>query len=277
MKKQIVTACALIASVAAFATSVESSNTFGVLKIASTATAEKSAQLIIPVPWENVGTASGVIDPTAYVLTTNRKKDDTLFYYDTQQKAYKVWSMSADGSSSGVWTAQDSYNISDKALSTITADGTFARGKAVILQLVKGSTEPVYISGQYSSNLCKVAITGPAASAHAWWVVYNLIAPSSASAVSLSDVQFFADENCLQEVGVNDIVGDKIVKADGTTYYCEAGDNSSIKWVYYAPGTPGTVSIPIGTTENVKLNAGEGAWYVRAVHKNGAQTIYVKW
>ncbi len=277
MKRQIVTACALIASVAAFATSVESSNTFGVLKIASTATTEKSAQLIIPVPWENVGTASGVIDPTAYVLTTNRKEGDTLFYYDTQQKAYKVWSMSADGSDSGVWTPQTSYSISNKELSTITATGTFARGKAVILQLVAGSTDPVYISGQYSSAECQVAITGPAASAHAWWVVYNLIAPSSASAVSLNDVRFFTDEDCSSAVSVVDIVGDKIVKADGTTYYCEAGDNSSIKWVYYAPSTAGTVSIPTGTTEGVQLNAGEGAWYVRAVHKSGVQTIYVEW
>ena len=284
MKKQIVSACALIASVAAFATSVTSENTFGVMKIAAPAKVSSSlVQLIIPVPWENVGASTGAIDPTAYVLATNRKKDDALFYYDTAQKVYKVWVMSEDGSASGAWTAKSSYVISGETesneteIDTIFADGSFARGKAVILQLQSGSTADIYLSGQYSSTTSTVVITGPAATSHAWWVVYNLIAPSLASEVTLNNLSFYKDDTGEVAVEQDDIVGDKIVKADGTTYYCEADEASGIKWVYYEPSDPGVVAIPTGTIENVKLKVGEGAWYVRAVHKNGVQTIHVNW
>lgn len=72
--KKILAVSALLASVAAFAASVASDNTFGVLKISDTT----SQQLVISVPWENVG-SGGNVKITDLVLPTGLDEGTTLY------------------------------------------------------------------------------------------------------------------------------------------------------------------------------------------------------
>ena len=188
MKKQIFSACALIASVAAFATSVESANTFGVLKVDASAADGKTAQLIIPVPWEDVG-GNGQITATNYVLSTGRIAGDKLYWYDNTESAYKVWEIEANG---GPWTPKSTYTIGkdNYEVTAPEAGATIARGQAVILGLANGSTQPIYLSGQYNSSAVKTCIYGVADETlkAKLFRVSTLIAPSTAVAKNISDV-----------------------------------------------------------------------------------------
>ena len=280
MKKQIVSACALIASVAAFATSVTSANTFGVLKVTSTATDEAAAQLIIPVPWENVGASTGMIDPTAYVLATNRKKGDALFYYNPALKTYMVWEMSDDGDKSGEWTAKSTYSVGENEnIVIVDAEGSFSRGQAIILSLTAGSVDDVFLSGQYTGTQVATALTAPSPNAHSYWKTFTLIAPSVVNDIDLNSEQsyFYRDSGCTTPVTESDISGDQIVLADGTTYYCEFS-GGKLSWYKLVEATE-EPKVMSHNTDNIKLLKGQGAWYVRSVHsaENAAQTIYVKW
>lgn len=264
MKKQIVTACALIASVAAFAASVTSDNTFGVLKVASTATAGASGQLIIPVPWENVG--GGGVVATNYVLSTGRKSGDKLYWYDNalETPAYKVWSVEADN---GPWTPVETYNINTSLTSVKPVDGeSIARGHAVILGLVAGSTNAVYLSGQYNANDVKVQIYGPTEELAAkLYRVSTLIAPSKASDVDLTSVKFY-DSNGTTELtggGRSVLNGDYIRLANGTTFKF-----STVVGGWYKDGVGG---VPV--TTDLTIPAGQGAWYSRA----NADSVYIEW
>ena len=269
MKKQIVTACALIASVAAFATSVESSNTFGVLKIASTATAETAAQLIIPVPWENVGTSTGTITATDYVLSTGRKAGDMLYWYDNslQEPAYKVWTIKSEN---GSWEPTETYSIGEKNY-TVTAPevgATIARGQAVILGLVAGSTGDIYLSGQYNKNTVKVPIYGPTTEqVKKFYRVSTLIAPSSAATLDLNSesVKFYDGDTELatDDTKKDKLAGDQIKLANGAVYTF----NQLVgKW------TKKTTNADF-TSENVTIPMGEGAWYSRC----NAGNISIEW
>lgn len=267
MKKQIVTACALIASVAAFAASVTSDNTFGVLKVASTATDVASGQLIIPVPWENVG--GGGVVATNYVLSTGRKSGDKLYWYDNslETPAYKVWSIEADN---GPWTPVETYNISTSSASfTSVKPGngeSIARGHAVILGLVAGSTGAVYLSGQYNANDVKVQIYGPTeADAAKLSRVSTLIAPSTASDVDVNTLTFYTKENETYTPITDKTVlkNDYIRLANGTTFTYSV---SLASW--YKEGDGGA---PI--TTGLTIPAGQGAWYSRG----NAGSIYVQW
>lgn len=265
MKKQIVTACALIASVAAFAASVQSDNTFGVLKVASTATDSASGQLIIPVPWENVG--GGAVVATNYVLSTGRKTGDKLYWYDSslETPAYKVWAIETNG---GPWVPATTYTIGEKVYDvTAPAVGqAIARGHAVILGLVKGSSDPVYLSGQYNADTVKVEICGPTeADAAKLSRVSTLIAPSKASAVNLSEVEFYDSTGGTRLAGdaLSTLKGDYIRLADGTTF-----TYSTTLGAWYKEGENGA---PI--TDGLTIPAGQGAWYSRG----NAGSIYVQW
>ena len=259
MKKQIVTACALIASVAAFATSVESSNTFGVLKIAA-----PIGQSIIPVPWENVG--GGDIVATNYVLSTGRSVGDKLYWYDSslQTPAYKVWSISTSG---GPWTPVTTYKINEGLTSITPANGeSIARGQAVILELQSGSTESVYLSGQYNESKVYVPIYGPTEEDAAKLSrVSTLIAPSTASSVNVNDLKFYTCANDIytEITDKSFLKNDYIRLADGTTFTYSATLSS-----WYKEGDNG---VPV--TTDLTIPAGQGAWYSRA----NAGTVYVEW
>ena len=266
MKKQIVTACALISSVAAIAASVTSDNTFGVLKVAAPDGVEvASKQLLIPVPWESVGDARSVV-ATNYVLSTGRKAGDQLYWYDASVRSYQSWVIETDN---GPWVPAaiskvfGKYSVTENAPS----DGaTIPRGQAVILELSAGSTSDVFLSGQYNENDVKVQIYGPTEELAAkLYRVSTLIAPSKASDVDLTSVKFYGSNGTteLTDGSRSVLNGDYIRLANGTTYKF-----NTVVGGWYKDGTGG---VPVKT--DLTIPAGQGAWYSRA----NAGSVYIEW
>jgi len=263
MKKQIVTACALIASVAAFATSVESSNTFGVLKIDVGATAK---EVVIPVPWAAVGTGDAAIKVTDFVLATGRASGDTLYIYDASAKGYKVWQ--ADGN--GNWALGNTVviNAGDEIsrLDATTAD-TIARGQAAILVLNEASANnnPVYLSGQYSDSVASTTVYGlteeEAKFAHLGKTHSTLIAPPKAAPCNLNSDLIYEKAD-----GVS-MDGDQILVFGGDSYTYGDVDGQDM-WYKLGSGRP-----PARITTDVKIPIGTGAWYIRRNTGN----ITIKW
>lgn len=277
MKKQIVTACALIASVAAFATSVESSNTFGVLKLADTTTSE----LIIGVPWVAVG--AGNVSPTNLVLAANLNDGDMLYMYDATEKGYKVWEVQ-----SGAWTGATTYSIGSKDdYTSISKTGAeaLARGEALILKRTGATPYPVvYLSGQYTDDSAdRIQIKNPTASDVPMQVYFTLIANPRSAAVDLNSCEFYTTETGEEKVSTfgNGTLDDYILLSDGSKYgYDETGSNNKhwYKWKSETKTvTLGDSEIETDVTtksyEGVTIPAGVGAWYVRA----GRSAIYMKW
>ena len=237
MKKQIVTACALIASVAAFAASVTSDNTFGVLKVSASA-----GQTIIPVPWEAVG--GGDIVVTNYVLTTGLANNDLLYWYDASAGSYKVWKV-ADGK----WATHDTQTIDASGVTPVESDLTqgFPRGGAAVLELSAAKT--VYLSGQYIGTSVTTTVYGLADGEKALYggkkSKSTMIAPPKAKDYDLNSEVSFSSEQ---------LVGDQILLNNGTSYYY--GDTGS-KYEWYKKTESGK------SAENITIPAGEGAWYLR--------------
>ncbi len=245
MKKQIVTACALIASVAAFATSVESSNTFGVLKIAA-----PKGQSIIPVPWEKVG--GGDIVVTDYVLPTGLTDGDLLYWYDANAGAYKVWKIA-----SGAWAVDTTIKVDADSISTETSNltDTVARGTAAILNL--SEPEYVYLSGQYADSTVTTTIYGLASGEHEKYPLKfksTLIAAPQAEDYSLKNMTV-----------TGTVTGDKIMVASSpavTYVYGTVGGTTG----WYKPGLDAS-----SCKFDVKIPSGVGAWYMR--YNDGNITI----
>lgn len=286
MKKQIVTACALIASVAAFATSVESSNTFGVLKYAGTV----SSEVMVSVPWLAVGGAN--ISPANLVLASNRVVGDQMYWYDTSEKKYKVWVITASESTKA-WTpcttvvVEETGKVSKK---TATGEEVAPRGDVIVLKLQEENKvyPDIYLSGQYvAGTVSKTVIYPTVPSVYA--VEYNLVAPSTAASVDLNAAytagnvfySTYTDETKTPATAAN-LAGDMIILADGTEYsfvndsetVCEdsttAYKSTYTGWVkkqladsnkaYNAMTNP-----YIYRAADCTLVAGQGAWYVRKV------------
>ena len=149
MKKILFSAAAVCAAGLAMAASVESPNTFGVLKVSST-----NAETVVSVPWEAVG--SGNVKVKDFVMTTNMSDNDMLYLYDNtgETPTYKAWILSG-----GAWTGIATVKGVDGKTVTATADAdaTLARGQALIIwrQNYDGGTTPaesIYLYGQYNST-----------------------------------------------------------------------------------------------------------------------------
>lgn len=145
MKKILFSAAAVCAAGLAMASSVESSNIFGVLKVASTNT-----ETVVSVPWEAVGTSDTPVTVTNFVMTTNMTDGDVLYLYDGS--SYKAWILSG-----GAWTGIITVKGEDGKTVTASAgaDDALARGQALIIwrQNYGGETTPadsIYLYGQYN-------------------------------------------------------------------------------------------------------------------------------
>lgn len=286
MKKQIVTACALIASVAAFATSVESSNTFGVLKYAGTV----SSEVMVSVPWLAVGGAN--ISPANLVLASNRVVGDQMYWYDTSAKKYKVWVIS-ESESTKAWMPNETVVVGatgEVSKAAASGEEVAPRGDVIVLKLNKesGVYPDIYLSGQYvAGTVSKTVIYPTVPSVYA--VEYNLVAPSTAASVDLNEAYtagnvFYSTytDDAKTPAAAADLAGDMIILADGTEYsfvndsktVCEDSKttykSTYTGWVkkqladsdtaYHAMSNP-YVYRAAGCT----LMAGQGAWYVRKV------------
>lgn len=154
MKKLLST---LAIAAASTALAVESSNTFGILRVDSSA-----AQTIVSIPWEAAG--GGSIKVKDVVKTANLTPEsaepayigDQLYYYDTSAEtpAYKMWHLTSTG-----WEGVASVEGS-KITAAAGGDDVLSRGGAIILvrknpTVTEGETtkaNPFYLYGQYNSG-----------------------------------------------------------------------------------------------------------------------------
>lgn len=246
--KTILSALAIAAASTALA--VESSNTFGILRVDSSA-----EQTIVSVPWENAG--GGAIKVKDVVKTANLTVGDQLYYYDAtaQEPAYKMWALTENG-----W--EGATTVANGITPTAgDEEDTLARGGALILvrsaptKVVDGKTaaNPFYLYGQYNSSQPSISVTRNASS-----VTYTLIAPPSANAVSLNDGTW---------AGVTS--GDRVILPNGQPLYWK---DSTDKWCAL------TTDLDTGddtyTPYATPVPAGEGVWM--RVQK-GSGTVSVQW
>lgn len=241
--KKMIFGFALIATCVASATTVTSANTFGVLKVTSSA-----KETIISVPWVKVGDG-GAIDADSLVLTSNLTAGDKLFAYDTTTGKYYTWTLQTPGETWGTSSENEGdYLVASKS--------SLPRGAGLIL-VRSNTSNPIYLYGQYAStggNTSNVtAATDDAA-------VFTLIAPPSTQPVDLNT----------QATMSAPVKGDMIILENGTAYtYRNPVTNyvksESLKWCKQEV----TGDIVNYTDSGVTIPAGRGAWYMR---KKGATT-----
>ncbi len=259
--KKIIAGCALLASFAAVATTVESANTFGVLKVTDASTTE----LIIAVPWAAVG--NGDIKVTDLVLPTGLANGDKLYWYSTAEKNFKSWVISE-----GAWAANNVTLFNEQPALETTLNDTVARGEALVLvRTAPGTNKDIYLSGQYTDSTSVVAIACPTPedkAARPNHLTYTLIAPSAPAEVNLNAAIYYSDEGCTVAVDYknSDFNGDKIQLSDGTEYSHDS--DGWYKWGdkqgNYGPKNKSYTSV---------IPQGQGAWYKR----NGTSPLYIKW
>lgn len=272
--KKIVLAGAVLASVAAVATAVESSNTFGVMKITDSETKE----LVIGVPWVAVGSANNdAINAMNLVLPT--ANGDQLYWYDKTNKKYYVWTVVK-----GAWAVDTTTELSD-GYETGSDAKTLARGDAVILKRNDPATYPVvYLSGQYTAAPAgRIQIRNPTESDVPMQVYFTLIANPKTTDVDVNQCNFYTSAEGSTKVSTfgNGTLDDYILLSDGSKYgYDETGSNGKhwYKWVssqktVKIDNNSTTTTVTTKSYVDVIIPAGEGAWYVRA----GRSEIYLEW
>ncbi len=144
MKKILFSAAAVCAAGLAMATSVESPNTFGVLKIDSA-----NAETVVSVPWEAVG--SGNVKVKDFVMTSNMTAGDILYLYDSEKETYKGWMLQVQDSEKSWVGLTPVTSIGGKTVQTGSDDDTLARGQALII-CRSNTSAPIYLYGQYTTT-----------------------------------------------------------------------------------------------------------------------------
>lgn len=127
--KKLLTIAAIAAATTALA--VKSSNTFGILRVDSSA-----AQTIVSVPW--VAAGGGDINVADVVKTANLNDGDKLYYYNGSD--YTMWTLTR-----GAWVQAQNESGETPAQS-------ISRGGAIILERTNPGT-CFYLYGQYASDV----------------------------------------------------------------------------------------------------------------------------
>lgn len=243
MKKLILSlTLAGAAALAAKASTVSSANTFGVLKVASSA-----KQTIIAVPWVAVSTEqSSPIAIANLVMTSNLTVDDMLYYYNGS--TYDAWQLTQESPEADkVWTSVKSVTANGITSSDNPTTTTVLRGKALILVRNNVSDPSIYLYGQYTPGTASTTVTAGTHEQNVW----NLLAPSSAEDTVVSSES--ADKTCMTGNPSND---DYIMLSNepAKLYKYKNG-----KWAYTVKKLNGAE-----ITTYLTIPAGIGAWYVSA-------------
>lgn len=243
--KKIVSILSIFAATAAIASSVQSDNTFGVMKLnIGTAT----GQTIIGVPWENVG--GGDINVNKIMLTNNLAVNDQLWYFNQGTKNYQVWKLTAEG-----WSTSGAV-IPEGTDSEAALDETAVpRGSALIIdRKTEGSSGDIYLYGQYTGSTATNSIASNPAVA-----LFSLIAPTATTGSTV-------DLNSGLDYVGEPLEGDQIIQGAGTdniyTYRKPTGE-SKLKWCKSEWETAGNGKIQKFVDSGVTLPVGKGAWYLR--------------
>lgn len=269
MKKNMIFAFSLLAAAVSFgsSSSVESENTFGILKITAT-----EPETIIGVPW--VGVGGGNVKVSNVVLTSNLKSGDYLYYYNGSN--FQTWYLTADA---GDWT-----EIQTVVKGNSTADGVKAntielpRGKALILKMKDGTGEDsfanrsdknIYIYGQYDAldNTDTTDVTVPTSAGS---VVWSLIAPPSATDFDLNTATIGDVKPTDTDVIITNMA------ASSWIYYNSAYNNNAGGWGTYSRSKNGA-GISVKTFNyGAEIKAGTGAW-LKASGAHTGSTMTFTW
>lgn len=141
MKKLVVFASALAAGMV-MASSVSSTQTFGVLKITS-----NLQQTVISVPWVAAGTGSAV-KVKDFVKTTGLNDGTLLYKYD--DGTFKAWILN-NGAWEGLTVVTDENDEFGGKKVSKGGDDTLSQQDAIIIVRQAGNTSgDIYLYGQYS-------------------------------------------------------------------------------------------------------------------------------
>ena len=228
--KKLIASLTILATGAALASSVNSEQTFGVLKITSSA-----KETAISVPWISAGTSGETIKVKDFVKTSNLSKDDLLMVYDPSSSSFKCWVLSAKG---GTWEATGtSYNGVN--IPAGSAGDTLQRGQALILVRNDTSDSNIYLYGQYRDK-SDVSYVIPRVAGQT-----TLFAPINVSGSNLN-------LNSLTWDGVQPKDRIRLQRSDDTVVTLTYKDSTD-KWGYQSKSG--------WYTGDSVLKAGQGAWY----------------
>ena len=248
MKLSVIAASALI-TIAAFGedvTSVETSNTFGVMKVSCSA-----QKVIVCTPWVKALTADA-IQLKDLVMTAGLEPDDSIILYTGKTgkvSDFKSWVLGENGEWQGV-------AVTDVNGTTLPgADEAIARGAGfwfVKKNFTAGATYDLYLYGQDTADAATSTVVANA---------YNLVANPKTEDVAITALS-----------GVTPAVGDTIQVPNGS---------APAKVYTYKNGAWGkSVKTQIATgqykmawqaiTADEKIPAGQGFWYIS---KGGAGAI----
>lgn len=185
MKKTIAFIC-IAASTVALAASVESLNTFGVLKVTS-----DKKETALCVPWSAVG--SGNVKVKDFVMTSNLTRStegqtdgDWLLKYDGA--AYKGWYLD----NTGAWKGFASSYTSGGVTTSFSSDenATLARGDSLILirkANLTNDNNAIYLYGQYNGAFDGTLTMGADTTGNNERVTLFAMPNTSGSAFDLND------------------------------------------------------------------------------------------
>lgn len=252
MKKLMLLTSTLVAGVA-FASSVSSTQTFGVLKVAST-----NEQTVVSVPWVSAGDINTAVAVTNFVKTTGMTSGDKLYLYNTtgdDKGKFSVWVLS-----NGAWVAPAGEVSSFGNFNTVKdAGATIAQGSALVVVRSNPTADDIYLYGQYKSSYTPAAI-GHSASA----TETTLFAPVNVDGVDLH-LNDQGDGTSKYLKWTNAVVGDKIRIQD------DFGDVAT--YTYTSGGTWSYLNSDVAGTAGW-LKPGHGAWYVAKKGARGGAPTY---
>ena len=255
--KKIVSILSIFATTAAIASSVQSDNTFGVMKLNI---GSEVGQTIICVPWENVG--GGDVDVNKIMLTNNLTNGDKLYYFNTNSVKFQVWELKSTG-----WEPQDVVpEGKGNQLEIASVSQTIPRGAALVIERNAPVTSgEVYLYGQYVASTGTSTISAATAESD----VYSLIAPCGTGSVDLNSVSL----GWSSKAAAGDTIshGTNTYSWDGTSwYYEENGTGPAIP----IGGSGGNTFTPPNKVTEITIPAGQGVWYKRA---KGGGSFTVTW
>lgn len=226
--KKLLTIAAIAAASTALA--VESSNTFGILRVDSSA-----PETVVAIPWLAAG--GNAIAVKDVVKTAGLNTGDQLFYYNGD---YKLWVLNAQGQWEGATTAIKGPTGETVQVPAGDAE-TLARGGAIIL-VRTNPAEQFYLYGQYTSDGASVTpvVNGK-----------SLIAPPVASNEGF-------DLNGTDVMTGSPSAGDYIVVDLGTVLTYTTTHGWAQKKTTISSGVPTTNY----NTDAAVIPSGKGVWYV---------------
>lgn len=266
MKKLICLGIGVLVAAIAEASTVESSNVFGVLKVNS-----DQAETVLCVPWVGVGTGTA-LKASDVVLTSNLQEGDTLSAYDYNDNKFVTWVLD----SNKAWVKSSSYTYNSGTTPITEPDATVdantvavAKGGAFILcrngRTTSELSAPIYLSGQYSADTVSTTITGDTKKS-----VISFFAPPTAVKVNL---------NNLTPASGSFAEGD-VIMIDFATQY----KYSNNQWgkIGQSSGTMTIDGQEVAFTQitvniaDAKIDAGRAGWYIRKPTTPAANVV-INW